>query len=132
MEDAHAGGEVADPERRVGQGEQELRPVRQEGLARRGLESLEAYAVELEKAALRADPEQAVGSLRQSSDRARRPVLHRPRGMPVLGEVERLCSQRSAGAARHGEGESDDRPRGAGRSQSASGTRRRTRAHESK
>ena len=111
MEDAHAGGEVADPERRVGQGEQELRPVWQEGLARRGLESLEAYAVELEKAALRADPEQAVRPLRQSSDRARRPVLHRPRGMPVLGEVERLGRQQPAGSAHQGARHPNGRPR---------------------
>ena len=93
MEDAHAGGEVADPQRGVRQSEQDVGRVRRESLARRGLESLEAHAVELEEAALRGDPEHAVRPLRQIPDRARRPVLHPPRGMRVLGEVERLCSQ---------------------------------------
>src|SRR6185436_5245280 len=97
--------EVPDPERSVGQGEEDERRVRRERLARRGLESLEPRTVELEEAALGGDPEHTVGALREIPDAPRSAVLNSPRGMLVLAEVGRLCGQGGIRGARHGRGE---------------------------
>jgi hypothetical protein len=84
MEKTHASGEVPDPQRGVRERKQEVRPMRQECLARWRLESLESHAVELEETAFRSDPEHAIRALSKASDGSWRPVPHRPRGVRQL------------------------------------------------